>query len=199
MPGRRAACGTVGDPHRAQSQFERVFHFSCRHLRIVQRQQCHADQPVVAGTELGHAPVVCPGCPVAHVEIGPGIERHADAERGEDELSGKPEQVQGRGAFCRVEGAQCLVALGPRDQVVSQSRQLRDGLGRVGASSRCELHVVGETPAIGEVNVGDAIPDAGVRMYPQKVRQLHEVAVGIEVGPIARIGHGRRLVTGCAQ
>ena len=198
---RRAVQGRpVRHPHRLEVAGQHEVQLLQGQLRVVQRNGGHAHQPVIGGAEVDHVPVVRPGRAIAQpaLQLGRRREGHAQAVGREHQLLAEAEQVHGGAPVAGIEGPQGLDLLGLLDQGVTQGHLGRHVLGAVRPAlvhDHRHLLVGDDGGRVG--HLGDLVPQAGVGIALQEVRQLHDVAVGvIDVAVRRRVGHGR-LLRGC--
>ena len=115
-----------------------------------------------------------------------GQAEHSRGESGEDQLALEAEQIQDAAALDGVEAAHGHPALVLHQALLGPGRHRR-----VGAAALCLLGGVGQhrcecvhAPAT------QAVPFGRVDEVVEEVRQLHNVAVGVEDGAPTGVGHG---------
>ncbi len=184
VSGRTAAGRVGGDPHRSQAQGLGVLDLGDGGVDLVQGHDGHAEQARIGVAELRHRAIVRRSRRVADGE-GLGFEDQPGAETGKHHLSLEPKQLQRRGALVAVEGAEGLVPLGAAGEVVAQSGQLGDHVRRVFPHVR----VAGEFELPHARERRNLLTKRRICMTREKVRQFHEMAVGVKDGPGSSVAH----------
>ena len=189
MAGGTTVRQTVRNPQGAQSETHRIVEFRQRPFHVVDGQQPHPDQPVV-GAEFGHGAVVCARPAVRDVRGDPLAEQQVGAQRREHQLLGESQPVECVAALRAVERAQCGIALGPVDQSVAQAAKVSCFRGRA-AGVGIGLDVLGEGARGLEAEGRQLVGHVPVGVGGQKIRQFHDVAVGVEKSTSVCVGHAR--------
>ena len=81
--------------------------------------------------------------------------------------------------------------LGAAGEAVAEGRELLHHFRRMALGAVEGAHLLAHIGKADVVERRDAIPHPRFDMPRQEVRQLHEVAVGVEDDPVAGVGHGR--------
>ena len=188
VPRGTAAGGSVRHPCGRQSEFDDVLNLGGGQRRVLEWKRGHTHEATVAGAELGDATVVSGGAGVASF-VGAGVEAHRSRERAEDELAVEPQLVQRLRALAGVECSERHVALRSGDEIVAHGHHGLNPVGRLSASGERELEAFGRSRPALDRHPWHQVPLGGGRMCGQEVWQLHDVAVGIEIGPALRVRH----------
>jgi len=181
----------VRDPYGLQTERQGVLQLGQRHGDVVQRQQGHAIEARVLGAEAGHGAVVGVGGGVARLQRALLGKRQRLGEGREHQLFVKAQHIQGLGPLVAVEGAESHIALGPRDQAVAQRLKLGHLGRRQGAALLRRLHQIRQLADGGRGDAGQRRLRLRLGMGDEKVRQFHDMAVGVEEGASGGVGHRR--------
>ena len=107
-------------------------------------------------------------------------------ERAEHELGVEAEEIEGPAPLGRVEGAERAPALGLHDVGL----EFRGGVEVVAAHLGGAHGLVGESTRAAQVEGADVLAHVGVGVLHEPVAELHQVAVGVVVGPAFCVRHG---------
>ncbi len=190
VPGRAAAGRIGGYPHGAETELVGVGNLTHRDLGIVQGNHRDADEPFIGVAEFSHRTIVCPGRGEAYLQRF-RLEDQPRAERREHDLTLKTEQVQGGTTFVPAGSAKGVMPFRPARQAITKGRKLGDDLGRMPPPVDSLAHV--ELAA--RIELGKTVAHARIRVGGEKVRQLHQVAVGVVDQSPVGVAHVGLLLT----
>ena len=156
----------------------------------MKRNARHRHQAGIGAAKSRHAAVVGARCRVLNFEIKPAVKNHGATQGREDELFFEAEQIERPGAVAGIEGPEGLFFLGTSDETQAPQRFEFVGIGP------CVAALPREAPTLslvhGRARVVDGrkpVPHGGIGVIRQEIRQLHDMAVGIEEAAARGIGH----------
>ena len=159
--------------HRAAAEVDGLVDGLQRPLGVGPRHAGHPDQPLVGLAEGGDGAVVGVGTAIEEVEVFALVLR--GRERREHQLAVEAQQVEGPTALGRVEGAQCVPALGLHQRALEGSRRLGIATPLGGGLHR----LVGQRPRATKLKRTQPFSCRRVGELLQPVGQLHQVAVRV--------------------
>jgi hypothetical protein len=129
---------------------------------------------------------------IGYLKVIVRIKDKSSAERGEDHLLSKTQEVQSLATLGAVKRTQCLMPFRTPGKVISQFKQFAHPI-RVMALllnifARVKLAYQGR-PEVGEPLFGSNVGMAG-----EKIRQLQQVTIGIKYDSITSVGHNTSII-----
>ena len=175
------------NPNCLQSLFNRPLHLFNGSRGIIQRHNTDPHQAIVCRAEIQHVAVVSTSGSITQNRIffTAGMERKRNGMSGKDQLFFETQQIHSSRAIRAVKCSQGLNFFGIFNKRIAHGQLRSHMLFRVPAALAHDLvyFVIGyHRRRI--TNLGNVIPQVWICIGFQKVRQLHDVAVGVVIGTI---------------